>query len=136
MPHISKQKIKEETNKIILSEFTKFVLKLKYQKSDIGFFEDFFTKTEQVMLAKRLAIIALLLKGMSPYAIHKNLKVSPSTVDRMKRKLVTKNFRGFEEQLKRFLGLPNSTNDLLFGFMPMLQNKGMWKRIQGWERPD
>src|SRR3989344_5572148 len=136
MPHVSRQPITEKAMRVILSEFTKFTLQLRYQKADIGFFEEFFTKTERVMLAKRLAIIALLLKNVSPYSIHKTLKVSPSTVARLKRKLETRKFRGFENQLKKFLGLPNSADDLLFGFMPTLYSRGTWKRIEWWERPD
>ena len=48
-----------------------------------GFFAEFFTRTEKVMLAKRLAIIAMLSRGVAWNAVANILNVSPSTVERM-----------------------------------------------------
>ncbi len=136
MAQVSKRELEKKMLKGILKEYTKFVLSLRYRKSDVGFFEEFFTKTERLMFAKRLAIIALLLKGANPGAIGRNLKVSPSTIARIQHKLANRVYRGFEDIFKRFLGLPNSSDDLLLGFMPTLHDRGMWKRIRGWERPE
>lgn len=41
------------------------------------------TDTEQLMLAKRLAVILMLYEGCSSYRIWKALRMSPSTISRM-----------------------------------------------------
>ena len=46
------------------------------------FFDEFFTPTERLMLAKRLALIVMLDRGYSFIQIQKILKLSPTTVAR------------------------------------------------------
>ena len=135
MPHVSRHKTEQNIFDAISSEFIKIILRLKYQKRDEAFLEEFFTKTERTMFAKRLAIIALLVKGVPVTRIQTVLKVSPSTIARTQVKLETKRFRRVEELIKKSLGL-ESDSGLLFGIMPSMSDKGMWKRIRGWERPD
>ena len=48
-----------------------------------GVITDLFTYTEKIMLAKRLAVILLLDKGLPQHVISDELKVSISTVTRM-----------------------------------------------------
>ena len=47
-------------------------------------FSEFFTRTEKIMFAKRLAVIAMLKKGVSTYMISEALAMSPSTTERMR----------------------------------------------------
>lgn len=50
-------------------------------KKDVGnFFDEFFTRTEKIMFAKRLAIAVLLAKGYDFISVSKTLKVSTATV--------------------------------------------------------
>lgn len=57
------------------------------------FLSEFLTPTEQMMLAKRLAVIFLLAQGFSIYRIQQILKVSPSTVARIKLQLERGKFK-------------------------------------------
>ena len=87
MPHISQKPLSEEEFKRIYKEFIRSVSRFKDQKSFEQFFWEFLTPTEKVMLAKRLAVIVLLNKGLSSYEIWKFLNVSPSTIERLGVKL-------------------------------------------------
>lgn len=102
MPHVSKHKPMQQLLDRITDELIRTLLKLRYRNSDIKFLLEFFTKTEQVMFAKRLAIAALLLKKMPPYHIQRALKVSPSTIALLKLKLEKKQLRRIEEVLTRY----------------------------------
>ena len=87
MPHISKKKLnKEDFNKIYKS-FLRSFGKFKDQGASDRFFWEFLTPTEKVMFSKRLAIILLLNRGVSHYAIWNALNVSPSTVERIAKRL-------------------------------------------------
>lgn len=99
MPHVSKHKPTPQLLDQITDELIRTLLTLRYRNSDVKFLLEFFTRTEQVMLAKRLAILALLLKEMPPYHIQRALKVSPSTIARLKLKLEKKQLRRTQEIL-------------------------------------
>ena len=83
MPHISKRKLnKEHFNKLVLELIKSLERSFKKGETKSVFYE-FFTYTERAMLAKRLAVIAMLSKKISSYAVAETLHMSPSTVDRM-----------------------------------------------------
>ncbi|MEX0652037.1 MAG: helix-turn-helix domain-containing protein [Candidatus Paceibacterota bacterium] len=81
MPHISQKEVdrevKEQLEKSLLN-----LLKDTGSQTRVHIFSELLTKTEQVMLAKRIGILLLLKKGLSPYKISQLLGVSPSTADR------------------------------------------------------
>lgn len=83
MPHISKHKLTRETSKKIYRELR--VLLAQTGKGNMEILNDLFTETERLMLAKRCAVILLVERGVSYYAIWNSLKVSPSTVQRLAR---------------------------------------------------
>ncbi|MBI1974254.1 MAG: hypothetical protein HYS51_00105 [Candidatus Zambryskibacteria bacterium] len=86
MPHVSKRALSKKDFQNIYKSFTQAFN--KFQGNDIErLFGEFLTHTERVMLSKRLAIILLLDKGISPYRIWKGLKVSSSTVGRLGKRL-------------------------------------------------
>jgi hypothetical protein len=58
------------------------------------FLSDLLGKEERIMLAKRLAIIVLLVEGTSLYRIARILKVSPSTAETIRRRLVRGRYSG------------------------------------------
>ena len=83
MPHISKKKLDKKVLDSFYSELVKsFDRSFNEIKSKQVFYE-FFTYTEKIMFAKRLAVIAMLSKDLSTYAIAEALCMSPSTVERM-----------------------------------------------------
>lgn len=101
MPHISKNKLAKET----LGDLEDIFLKLIQDSgrlSRIKIFRELLTKTERMMMAKRLGIILLLKKGMSTYDISRILKVSPSTVTRFEFAIENNVYRSSSEWLKKF----------------------------------
>lgn len=82
MPHISRKPLRPETEKKIKDSLLALIAKKRSgdAKRILG---QLLTKTEQLMIAKRLAIIFMLYGGASSYAIARTLVISPSTVARI-----------------------------------------------------
>jgi len=83
MPHVSKQLLQKEKFGEIHKQLLKVVSTLSRTGSAKIIFNELLTKTEKLMLAKRLAVIVMIDQGESIYGIENTLKVSPSTVARM-----------------------------------------------------
>jgi uncharacterized protein YerC len=84
MPHISKKKLDQKT----VDELEKHLTSITQNagsKTRIHIFEELLTKTETVMLAKRIGILFLLKKGVSLYKISEILQISPSTAERFRK---------------------------------------------------
>lgn len=83
MPHISSKKLKKEHLQKLYNEFS-IALEKSAKKSWIKFFlNDFLTRTEKIMLAKRFAVIYLLSQDVPPSYIADALCMSPATIFRM-----------------------------------------------------
>ncbi|MFA5932052.1 MAG: Trp family transcriptional regulator [Candidatus Paceibacterota bacterium] len=83
MPHISSKKLKKEHLQKLYSEFGT-ALEKSAKKSWVKFFlNDFLTRTEKIMLAKRFAVIYLLSKDVPASYIADALCMSPATIFRM-----------------------------------------------------
>jgi Trp operon repressor len=100
MPHISKRKIKKE-------QFEKIYEKLAHMFNSAGknnkskqILDEFLTRTEKIMLAKRLAIIFMLNERISIHHISEALFVSPSTVSRISWQYDTGKFSHMSEIAK------------------------------------
>ena len=83
MPHISKRFLEKENFKNINIQFYKVINNLVRSGKTKILFDEILTKTEKIMLSKRLAVIIMVDQKESAYAIEKILKVSPSTVTRI-----------------------------------------------------
>lgn len=82
MPHVSNKKLNQEDSDSLVFQLTKLMNTFgEERKSEVLFFE-FFTDTEKIMFAKRLAIVFMLNEGISRPYISDTLYVSPSTVDK------------------------------------------------------
>jgi len=83
MPHISKRNLclrhLENLQLELLHSFERSFDNNKGRQV----FNEFFSRTERVMFAKRLAVIAMLSKGVSIHMIAEALSMSPSTAERM-----------------------------------------------------
>ena len=116
MPHVSRhtpeQKIADEIYVRLLDQLTS-----KGSAKDRSFvFGELFTRTEQVMLAKRLAIICMLGEGFSFEDIQETLRVSPSTVGRMWSAMQKGKFR----QTIRIVKKNKVSSKLLAAFMGLV----------------
>lgn len=80
MVNISKKKLKPEIERAVLREFLNHVARRKDSSETQEFLYEFLTSSERIQLAKRFAIVIMLLRGYSFAQIQKMLKVSPSTV--------------------------------------------------------
>lgn len=83
MPQISKVPIKKSIETKIRRAFSQSLANISSESEMEKYIFDLFTPTERVMLAKRLAIAALLVKGVTYLEISQKLKVSTSTVARV-----------------------------------------------------
>jgi uncharacterized protein YerC len=86
MPHISKKKLDRDTVSK-LEKYITSVIKDAGSKTRVNIFDELLTKTEKIMMAKRIGMLFLLKKGLSPYKISMLLGVSFSTADRFDRAL-------------------------------------------------
>lgn len=84
MPQVSKNPIPKETEKRIRKAFVKAFVDLNSEDEMERYIFDLLTPTERIMLAKRLAIAALLIWGLPYHSIAEKLKVSTSTIGRVK----------------------------------------------------
>ena len=80
MPHISSKKLKKEHLQKLYNEFS-IALEKSVKKSWLKLFlNDFLTRTEKIMLAKRFAVIYMLSEDLPPTYIAEALLMSPATI--------------------------------------------------------
>lgn len=80
MTQISRYPLREDIQERIFEVFWQTMVDLKTQAEAKEFWEDLLTPTEKVMLAKRLSIAILLIKGYNYLNIKDILKVSGGTI--------------------------------------------------------
>ncbi|MBI2007294.1 MAG: hypothetical protein HYS83_01135 [Candidatus Blackburnbacteria bacterium] len=100
MPHVSRKPISKDLYIQITQELWWLLTNIKDEKEMTVFLGDLLTETEKVMLAKRLALANLILKGWDWKEICFHLTVSSATVNQMKRWLAGGG-KGFKSALKR-----------------------------------
>jgi uncharacterized protein YerC len=79
MVHISKRPLKKELVSKLFNQLAKLIAK-STNRSSAAFLKDLLTEAEQLMLAKRLAVILMMHEGYSPHRVCTILKMSSSTV--------------------------------------------------------
>ena len=83
MPHISKRNLRLKQLENLQSELLNSVERSFDNNKGRQVLGEFFSRTERIMFAKRLAVIAMLSKGVSAHMIAEALGMSPSTTERM-----------------------------------------------------
>ena len=102
MTKVSKYLIKSEVQERMFEVFWKTIADLKTNVEVKGFFQELLTPTEQIMLAKRLAISILLAKKYTYEEIVDVLKVSPVTIGTISLWL-KKEGKAFQKSINRIL---------------------------------
>lgn len=131
MPHISKRKLNKAHFNQLISELVRSLERSFKNGQTKTVFYEFFTYTERAMFAKRLAVMAMLSRGVSNYAIAEVLCMSPSTVERMS----LKHERGkYDAIIKHALGKKDIWEiiELILsggGLMPPRAGGKRWKRF-------
>lgn len=82
MTLISKHRLSGDTLERTFELFTQTLLNIKDKTTTKNFINGFFTPTERIIFAKRLAIYVMLAKGNDYECIRSVLKVSPPTIAR------------------------------------------------------
>lgn len=125
MPHVSKRFLERKQFLQIHRELFKTITQLsRAGKTSLGLGE-LFTKTEKIMLAKRLAIVFMLDRNESIYAIGQILKVSPSTVARIS----VKYEKGDYSELLKEIRAQNSFWGLLEKIIPPRVGRNRFKNF-------
>ncbi len=129
MTHISKKKLSTKATDDIHSQFLRIIIKLKGNKG-VGVIEELFTKTEQVMFAKRLAAILMLTQDISPFHVSEILNISSSTSMRLSNNLTNGRYSHIETIVSTKKGSEQLWKDLevliRFGMPSMGKNRWKW----------
>lgn len=136
MVNISKKKLKPEIEKAVLQEFLRHVARRKDSSQVQEFLFEFLTSAERMQLAKRFAIVIMLLRGYSFEQIQKMLHVSPPTVMGQWRNLKGGKYMHLRKE-DILLGHSIVEDSLLASLMKLLKNgppprvgKGRWKFLK------
>lgn len=131
MPHISKKKLPQEEIRKLKKELVCSLERSFVDMKSGLVFSEFFTSTEKVMLAKRLAVIAMLKKGVSTYMISEALAMSPSTTERMRNAYEKGKYRHVTLHALGKKDIWNILEAILEGkgIMPPKYGKGRWRSL-------
>ena len=136
MPHVSKRKLKQKTFWSVRDNFIGLMAFPRGAEKTQQFLSNILTPTERLMLAKRLAVIVMLCRDYSGYKIRMALKISPSTVTRLRTQLENGVFPYLELLFRGTRLTPHKKEasdfwDALYKFvlmgMPPRCGKGRWK---------
>lgn len=83
MPQVSRYRLDQSIQEEMFRRFWSSIANLKNPTAVSEFFSDLLTDTEEIMLAKRLTVAVLLLRGKRPIDIAQTLHVSFSMVGRV-----------------------------------------------------
>ncbi|KKQ02351.1 MAG: hypothetical protein US12_C0032G0004 [Parcubacteria group bacterium GW2011_GWA2_36_24] len=126
MPHISSKKLKKEHLQKLYNEFS-VALEKSAKKSWIKFFlNDFLTRTEKIMLAKRFAVIYLLSKDVPISYIAESLCMSPATISRMSVKHDNGKYSSLLKTIKNE-NIWRIFEKILRAGLPPIAGRGRWK---------
>lgn len=87
MTKVSRLPLRNDVWERIFKLFVETLADLKDHKKLANFIDDFFSPTEKIMFAKRLALAVLVAKGHNYTSIRKILKISPPTIAKISLKL-------------------------------------------------
>ncbi len=101
MSHVSKRKLDKLNEKKLAESLDLVMAKISNNSEMEDFLDSLLTKTERIMLAKRLAIVVLLKEDIPQSNIASTLKVTQATVSRMQLFLEAKGDGGYNIALKK-----------------------------------
>ena len=102
MPRVSKFYLRKNEKDMILNHLFFLISSLRQSKEIEQFIESFLTKEEQIMLAKRLVLFMMLVRGYSHSEIKNVLHLSHETVRQHAMQFSSKNTT-FQNTIKRLL---------------------------------
>lgn len=131
MTNISKIKLPDQELTRIFTQLNKTIGNLNPKTCDL-FLSDLLGKEERIMLAKRLCAVAMLAEGNSTYRVWQLLKLSPSTVGKIKLDYVTGRYKQLVKILRKnktqYIEFWQTLEVILQAGMPT-RGRGRWKSI-------
>lgn len=135
MTNVSKRKLKPRVLQKIKKQFVRVIALAKNQEQAHDLATSLLTEAEQLMLAKRLAVVVMLEYGYTFRDIEKTLRVSSTTVATILDKKQEGLYAPIETQCKQYRSR-RSSNDSFLDFLEVLlqagmppQGKGRWKHV-------
>lgn len=101
MPHVSRIKLKKETEEKLTNTLEDVFTHLKNPLDTKFFINSLLTETEKLMLAKRLAIALLVKQGLNDSEIASTLHLTRITVSRMRFFYEGRGKKGFDIAIKK-----------------------------------
>jgi len=100
MAHVSRKKLKKHISHKIYMQLVKTISSgsMKHKEEIL---RELLTQTEQVMLAKRLAAVAMLAQGVSSYRVWRILGLSSATTRRFQREMDNGSYRSIAGLIKK-----------------------------------
>ena len=102
MPIVSRKALHPTVKVKIQELLLDCICRCRDQKTTAGFIDDLLTDTEKVMIAKRIAVALMILKGYPSLDIEETLKVSGQTIWTMRVWLTAKG-EGYREMLEEVI---------------------------------
>ena len=133
MPHVSKKKLKSHLLKKLFEKLLAVFEQAQSKKSLPSVLNELFSRTEKIMLAKRLVIILMLESGTPQHKIVDILKVSPTTVAKMSLKIEIGNYRAIlKVSKKEKVDIEKLVWNILTvgGLMPPKVGKRYWRKYK------
>ena len=135
MAQVSSKKIKKEVLLKIADLLVAHIASVRTSTGARSFIQELFTETEQIMFAKRFAVIIMLKDGYNYQQIQKNLGVSSSTVARLWKSTVRGDFDTLLKQCtpharrtKSSEKLEGMIETIVRGGLPPM-GRGRWKGV-------
>lgn len=115
MPRASRKPLSKETDKDLREHFINLISSLQRLSEVEGFFNDFLTREEKIMLGKRLMLHLMLEKGYKTVQISSALSISSETV--RIHKLIWQNANATYKEMLRKIAQKD-------------KNKEFWQKIE------
>jgi len=129
MTNISKQQLKPNHLKQLYVQLSKTITKLDTRTTNT-FLDELLGKEEKIMIAKRFAVIMMLIEGNSIYRTAQLLHMSPSTVQQLQNNFTAGKYKNIEKILKKneknYEEFWKTLEIILRAGMPP-RGKGRWK---------
>lgn len=135
MVRLNKKFLTDQQLDSLFSQFSK-LLNPKNQDGVDDILREILGPEEKIMIAKRLAIIILLMEGHSLYSISRNLKISPATAQKIKFRVDTNRYQNILLRLGKsktdYFAILEAIDSILHlgGILPHYGNNSEgWKMI-------
>lgn len=129
MPHISSEKLDEDIIHKIFSQLVRTLEKASDKRATKYLASELFTHTERIMLAKRLAAILLVDKGVPQHVVADQLHMSISTISKIALKIEMGKYRAIRNiSGKRREDMLTAIEKMMLMGMPPRYGRGRWSK--------